>query len=227
MRLSFMGTPPFALPSLRALSEAGHEICLVVTQPDRPAGRGQRVTPPPVKLAAQELMLPVLQVEKVRESSVVAALQESRPEAIVVVAYGQFRAQASRRTRRTRGGGGRGVSQETRTAVNRGHLTSVFSGQLASALTPAPTAQSHSNDTAPNSGVPTLSCSARSASRCFPPARWPRRRRDGWSSTISRPPAPTGSLGDQDPSQSLVFTIVRLYRTPRRAEYLVTGIGTG
>jgi len=85
-----MGTPTFALPSLRALYDAGHEICLVVTHPDRPAGRGQRVTPPPVKLAAQELMLPVLQAEKVREPSVVAALRESRPEAIVVVAYGQL-----------------------------------------------------------------------------------------------------------------------------------------
>jgi methionyl-tRNA formyltransferase len=90
MRLSFMGTPAFALPSLRALYDAGHEICLVVTQPDRPAGRGRRVTAPPVKLAARELTLPVLQPEEVRGASVVAALQESRPEAIVVVAYGQL-----------------------------------------------------------------------------------------------------------------------------------------
>ncbi|MBF8261983.1 MAG: fmt, partial [candidate division NC10 bacterium] len=85
-----MGTPAFALPSLRALHDAGHEICLVVTQPDRPAGRGRRVTPPPVKLAARELTLPVLQPEEVREPSVVAALQEANPEAIVVVAYGQL-----------------------------------------------------------------------------------------------------------------------------------------
>ena len=75
MRLSFMGTPAFALPSLRALYDAGHEICLVVTQPDRPAGRGRRVTPPPVKLAAREFTLPVFQPEEVREPSVVAVLQ--------------------------------------------------------------------------------------------------------------------------------------------------------
>ena len=90
MRLSFMGTPAFALPSLTALRDAGHEICLVVTQPDRPAGRGRRVVAPPVKLAARELNLPVIQPEKIREPSVVAALQDCRPEAIVVVAYGQL-----------------------------------------------------------------------------------------------------------------------------------------
>lgn len=90
MRLSFMGTPAFALPSLQALVDAGHEICLVVTQPDRPVGRGRRVTPPPVKQAAQELQLPLLQPEKLREPAVVAALQAAQPEAIVVVAYGQL-----------------------------------------------------------------------------------------------------------------------------------------
>jgi len=61
-----------------------------VTQPDRPAGRGQRVTPPPVKLAAQELGLAILQLEKVREPAVIRALQAARPEVIVVVAYGQL-----------------------------------------------------------------------------------------------------------------------------------------
>ena len=90
MRLGFMGTPAFAVPSLRALVDAGHEICLVVTQPDRPAGRGRRVIPPPVKLAAQELKLPVLQPEKVREPAMIAALRSAQPESIVVVAYGQL-----------------------------------------------------------------------------------------------------------------------------------------
>ncbi|NJD67176.1 MAG: methionyl-tRNA formyltransferase [Candidatus Methylomirabilota bacterium] len=90
MRLSFMGTPIFALPSLKALMAAGHEICLVVTQPDRPAGRGRVSTPPPIKLAAQELGLPLLQPEKVGEPTVIAALQAARPEAIIVVAYGQL-----------------------------------------------------------------------------------------------------------------------------------------
>ncbi|HWR21064.1 MAG TPA: methionyl-tRNA formyltransferase [Verrucomicrobiae bacterium] len=90
MRVSFMGTPMFALPSLRALIAAGHDICLVVTQPDRPAGRGRVPTPPPVKLAAQELGLPILQPEKVGEPAVISALQAAQPEAIVVVAYGQL-----------------------------------------------------------------------------------------------------------------------------------------
>jgi methionyl-tRNA formyltransferase len=90
MRLSFMGTPTFALPSLTALIAAGHDICLVVTQPDRPAGRGRVPTSPPVKLAAQELGLPILQPEKVGEPAVVSALQAAKPEAIVVVAYGQL-----------------------------------------------------------------------------------------------------------------------------------------
>lgn len=90
MRLSFMGTPTFALPSLRALIAAGHDICLVVTQPDRPAGRGRVPTAPPVKLAAQELRLPILQPEKVGEPAVMSALQAAQPEAIVVVAYGQL-----------------------------------------------------------------------------------------------------------------------------------------
>ena len=94
MRVSFMGTPTFALPSLKALMAAGHDICLVVTQPDRPAGRGRVPTPPPVKLAALELRLPILQPEKVGEPAVISALQAAQPEAIVVVAYGQLLPQA-------------------------------------------------------------------------------------------------------------------------------------
>ncbi|MDE2060348.1 MAG: methionyl-tRNA formyltransferase [candidate division NC10 bacterium] len=90
MRVSFMGTPMFALPSLKALIAAGHDICLVVTQPDRPAGRGRVTTPPPVKLAVQELELPLLQPEKVGEPAAVEALQAAQPDAIVVVAYGQL-----------------------------------------------------------------------------------------------------------------------------------------
>ncbi len=90
MRLSFMGTPAFALPSLRALVDAGHEICLVVTRPDRPAGRGRRVAPPPVKLAAREMKLPILQPERMGEPGALAALRAARPEAIIVVAYGQL-----------------------------------------------------------------------------------------------------------------------------------------
>ncbi len=90
MRLVFMGTPAFALPSLRALIAAGHDICLIVTQPDRPAGRGRVPTQPPVKLAAQEHGLSILQPEKVGEPAIISALQAAQPEAIVVVAYGQL-----------------------------------------------------------------------------------------------------------------------------------------
>lgn len=90
MRLAFMGTPTFALPSLTALIAAGHDICLVVTQPDRPAGRGRASTPPPVKLTAKELKLPIQQPEKVGDPTVIAALQAVQPEAIIVVAYGQL-----------------------------------------------------------------------------------------------------------------------------------------
>jgi len=85
-----MGTPRFTLPSLKALMAAGHEICLVITQPDRPAGRGRVPTPPPVKLAAQELDLSLLQPEKIGDSAVILALQAAQPEAIIVVAYGQL-----------------------------------------------------------------------------------------------------------------------------------------
>ncbi|MGE5596365.1 MAG: methionyl-tRNA formyltransferase, partial [Hyphomicrobiales bacterium] len=60
-RIIFMGSPDFAVPSLRALVSAGFRVGAVVTQPDKPAGRGGRMTPPPVKVAAEELGLTVLQ----------------------------------------------------------------------------------------------------------------------------------------------------------------------
>jgi methionyl-tRNA formyltransferase len=74
---------------LRALYAAGHEVVLVITQPDRPGNRG-RITPSPVKVAAQELGLPVLQPERVRNPEVVERLRSLRPDAMVVVAYGQI-----------------------------------------------------------------------------------------------------------------------------------------
>jgi methionyl-tRNA formyltransferase len=77
------------VPSLRALVGAGHRVELVVTQPDRP-GHRLRLTPPPVKAAAQELGLPVFQPEKIRAPESVARLAELAPELIVVVAYGQI-----------------------------------------------------------------------------------------------------------------------------------------
>ena len=90
MRLVFMGTPEFAIPSLSALLDAGHEVSLVVTRPDRPAGRGRLMTPPPVKTLALQSGLSVLQPEKIREPGFLDALRKAQPEAIVVVAYGKI-----------------------------------------------------------------------------------------------------------------------------------------
>lgn len=89
MRIVFFGTPEFAVPSLRALVEAGHEVACVVTQPDRPSGRHAVPTAPPVKQAALARGLPVLQTANVNERGCVAALAERAPEAIVVAAFGQ------------------------------------------------------------------------------------------------------------------------------------------
>ena len=94
MRLVFMGTPEFAVPSLEALIAAGHEVAGVFTQPDRPAGRGKQLRPSPVKLCALSHRLPVYQPEKVKDPQAVAALAELKPEAIIVVAYGQILPQA-------------------------------------------------------------------------------------------------------------------------------------
>ena len=77
------------MPSLKALLETGHEVALVVTQPDRP-GHRMKVTPPPVKAAAQELGLPVYQPERIRDAEVVERLRAIAPDVIVVVAYGQI-----------------------------------------------------------------------------------------------------------------------------------------
>lgn len=90
MRLVFMGTPAFAVPSLEGLVDAGHQIAAVVTQPDRPKGRGGRPAPSPVKEAALRRGLSVWQPERVREPGVVAALAGLHPEAIIVVAFGQI-----------------------------------------------------------------------------------------------------------------------------------------
>jgi methionyl-tRNA formyltransferase len=88
-RLIFMGTPSFAVPCLGAL--LGHyEIVAVVTQPDRPASRGRRIVPSPVKEAALRHDLPLIQPESLRETEVVAQVGELGPEVIVVAAYGQI-----------------------------------------------------------------------------------------------------------------------------------------
>ena len=86
----FLGTAPFALPSLRALVGAGERVVLVVTQPDRPRGRGRSLQPPPVKELALHLGLPVIQPDRVNAPEVVERVASLRPEFLVVVAYGQI-----------------------------------------------------------------------------------------------------------------------------------------
>ncbi len=90
MTIVFMGTPAFAVPSLRRLAADGYHIAAVYTQPDRPAGRGRRTTPPPAKLAAQELGLPVRQPTTLRDPAALAQLADLRPRTIIVVAFGQI-----------------------------------------------------------------------------------------------------------------------------------------
>ena len=90
MRVVFMGTPDFAVGTLEALLEAGHEVVAVVTQPDKPKGRGKTLMPTPVKEAALARMIPVLQPKKVREPEFVETLRKIGPDVIVVAAFGQI-----------------------------------------------------------------------------------------------------------------------------------------
>lgn len=88
MRIVFAGTPDFAVPSLKALVSAGHDVAAVLTQPDRPAGRGRRLVAGPVKDCARALGLDVLQPESLNDASAIATLRGLRPRLIVVAAYG-------------------------------------------------------------------------------------------------------------------------------------------
>ena len=90
MRILFMGTPDFALFTLKALVEAGENIVGVVTQPDKPRGRGYELTPPPVKVYATEQGIPVYQPQSLRNGAFDAELRELAPDLIVVVAYGKI-----------------------------------------------------------------------------------------------------------------------------------------
>ena len=91
LKLVFCGTPQFAVPTLEALLAAGHEVALVVSQPDRPVGRDQQLTAPPVKQAALAAGLAVTQPEKIRNNAEFRAqLEAIAPDAIVVVAYGRI-----------------------------------------------------------------------------------------------------------------------------------------
>jgi methionyl-tRNA formyltransferase len=90
VRIVFMGSGRFALPPLHALAEAGHELLAVVTQPDREQGRGRKLSPPPVKRAALERGLRVLQPERIRDPDTLRELSALAAELHVVVAYGKI-----------------------------------------------------------------------------------------------------------------------------------------
>ncbi|MBI5394309.1 MAG: methionyl-tRNA formyltransferase, partial [Verrucomicrobia bacterium] len=91
MRIVFIGTADIGGPSLALLAKSGgHQIAGVVTQPDRPVGRRQELTPPPIKKLALQLGLPVFQPEKIRAPDALAAIRAWSPELIVVIAYGQI-----------------------------------------------------------------------------------------------------------------------------------------
>jgi len=90
MRIIFMGTPEFACPTLATLIERGEQVVAVVTQPDRPKGRGQQTLPPPVKLLAEQHGIPVFQPVKVRHPDAIEKIRSLEPDLIVVVAFGQI-----------------------------------------------------------------------------------------------------------------------------------------
>lgn len=90
MRLVFMGTPEFAVPCLEHILQAGHQVCAVYTQPDKPKGRGYALTPPPVKQSAVKHGIPVYQPKTLKDGEALAQLQELKPDCIVVVAYGKI-----------------------------------------------------------------------------------------------------------------------------------------
>ena len=90
MRVVFMGTPDFAVPSLQKLLDAGFEVCAVYTQPDKPKGRGHKLQAPPVKELALRHEIPVFQPASLRKEEVQQELQSFQPDVIVVVAYGKI-----------------------------------------------------------------------------------------------------------------------------------------
>jgi methionyl-tRNA formyltransferase len=89
-KIVFMGTPGFAVPTLKALVKSGNDVVSVITKPDTPKGRGQRVTPPPIKTVAIDCKIPVLQPEKIKTEEFYTELKEYEPDIICVAAYGKI-----------------------------------------------------------------------------------------------------------------------------------------
>lgn len=94
LRIIFMGTPEFAVPSLQALIDNKFDVRAVVTQPDRPKGRGRKLAPPPIKVLAEQAGIPVLQPTKVRTEEYLNELKSFDPDVILVAAYGRILTQA-------------------------------------------------------------------------------------------------------------------------------------
>ena len=90
MRIIFMGTPDFSVGTLEALVDAGHDVCLAVTQPDKPKGRGKEMQPTPVKAAALRHGIPVYQPKKIRDPECVEELKKYNADVMVVIAFGQI-----------------------------------------------------------------------------------------------------------------------------------------
>ena len=90
MRIIFMGTPDFAVPCLQNILNAGHEVCAVFTQLDKPKGRGYTLTPPPVKELALQHKIPVFQPTTLRNQDSIDFIKSLNPDCIVVVAYGKI-----------------------------------------------------------------------------------------------------------------------------------------
>jgi methionyl-tRNA formyltransferase len=90
MRIVFIGTGEIGVPTLRALQESEHELVGVVTQPDKPVGREQKITPPPVKAAIEKTKMSILQPAKIKNPEAIEQIRAIAPDVIVVVAYGQI-----------------------------------------------------------------------------------------------------------------------------------------
>jgi len=90
MNIIFMGTPDFAVPSLKALIDSKYNVVGVVCQPDRPSGRGRKLTSPPVKILAEAESIPVLQPEKIRTDEFLDEIKFYNPDLICVTAYGKI-----------------------------------------------------------------------------------------------------------------------------------------
>ena len=90
MKIVFMGTPDFAGEALKALINSKHQVAAVFTQPDKPKGRGNKLTPPPVKEVALENEIPVFQPQRIRDAESLQILKDIQPDIIVVAAYGKI-----------------------------------------------------------------------------------------------------------------------------------------